>query len=133
MTIHHVTTHMSKIQITETEQCSSKQLVNTIYLFIHQYLFEFVLFFLIISSKQVTGEPHVQIPGRKGAQPPHEILLQYIIYTGNEFKCTFIINSSLHHLTVASACMKIIIKYILAVLVLGVHHSSQPKVSNLTS
>ena len=79
---------------------------------------------IIISSKQVTGEPHIQIPGRKGAQPPHEIPLQYIIYTGIEFKCT-LINLLTRHITVASACMKLIIEYPLAALVSGVHHSSQ--------
>ena len=88
-----------------------------------QFELEFVLFCLIItvhylSSKRVTGEPHVhlaqpQILGRKGVQPP--ISLQYIIWY-IEFKRT-LINLLSRNITVASACMEIIIEYILAALV----------------
>ena len=80
-------------------------------------------------TRLVTGEPHIQIPGRIGMQPSHEIPLQYITYTGIKFKCT-LINLLIRHIMVASACMKII-EYVVAALVSGVHHSSQ--VSNLTN
>ena len=103
--IHHVSNRMSKNfkSLRLGSVLSLKGLlILTFYLFIHHNIFSLnsSLCYSTLPSVQngsLVPELHLQIPGRKGMQPPHDIPFQYIIYR-IKFK-RMLINLLIYHNT----------------------------------